>query len=227
MSNQQKKSILVLGATGGTGLESIRQLAKHPSKPQIHAFCRNPSKLADTDQALCDSVIAGDARQSKDLQQALQQTAANVVIVSIGNGESVAKTDIRTASAEALATVLKLPDFKHVRTVVVSSTGAGTSRIVVGMGIGKLISFHLRHVLKDHTGQEAAFFSLRNRTTVVRATALTDDAPTGKLVYFGDMEKSPTIKTDRADLAAWIVEEICGGTKPVGGRVVNVTSTKQ
>jgi len=226
MSNQQQQSILILGATGGTGLECIRQLAKHPSKPRIHAFCRSPSKLGN-DQDLCQSVIQGDARQVNDLQQALEQTAANVVIVSVGNGESVAKSDIRTASAEALATVLKLPQYKHVRTIVVSSTGAGTSRIIVGMGIGKLISFHLRHVLKDHTGQEAAFYPLRSRTTVVRATALTEDAPTGKLVQFGDTEKSPTIKTDRADLAAWIVQEVCGGTKPIGGRLVNVTGAKQ
>ena len=227
MSNQQKQSILILGATGGTGLECIRQLAKHPSKPRIHSFCRNPSKLEESTKALCDSVIQGDARESKDLQQALEQTAANVVIVSIGTGPSPVKTDVRTASAQALATVMKLPNFEHVRAVVVSSIGAGTSRIIVGMGMGQLLSFYLRHALKDHTGQEAAFDSLHDRTTVVRATGLTDGAPTGqKLVEFGDTEKSPTAKTDRADLAAWIVQEICDGTKPVGGRIVNVTSAK-
>ena len=32
--------------------------------------------------------------------------------------------------------------------------------------------------------------------------------------------KSPTIKTARVELAAWIVEELCGGSKPIGGRVV-------
>jgi hypothetical protein len=64
---------------------------------------------------------------------------------------------------------------------------------------------------------------LRNRTTVVRATSLTDDEAAGKLVCFQDREKSPTIKTDRADLAIWVVGEVCDRAKPVGGCVVNVT----
>jgi hypothetical protein len=119
--------------------------------------------------------------------------------------------------------VLKKPQFEHVHTVVVSSVGAGNSRIIVGGGLGKLISFHLRHVLADHTGQENAFHSLRNRTTIVRATSLTNNEATGKLVYFQDREKSPTIKTDRADLAIWIVGEVCDRAKHVGSRVVNVT----
>jgi hypothetical protein len=120
-----------------------------------------------------------------------------------------------------------MPQFEQVHTIVVSSVGAGNSRIIVGGGVGKLISLRLRHVLADHTGQEHAIHSLRHRTTVVRATHLTDNKATGKLAYFEDREEPPSIKTDRADLAAWIVDEVCGGTKLVGGRVVNVTGIKE
>jgi putative NADH-flavin reductase len=218
MTTTPQQSILVIGATGRTGLECIRHFAKHQTNPAVHAFCRDTDKLAEKDKALCTTIVQGDARSPIDLERALAETHAEVVILSIGNGDSVKKSDIRTVSAQALAQVLKKPQYKRVRTVVVSSTGAGNSRIIVGAGLGKLISFHLRHVLADHTGQEAAFYSLRNRTTVVRATSLTYNEATGKLVYFQDRDKSPTIKTDRADLAAWIVEEVCGGTKPVGGR---------
>lgn len=120
---------------------------------------------------------------------------------------------------------LKQPQFKHVRALVVSSIGAGSSSIIVGMGIGKLISHHLKHVLADHTGQEAAFSEIQNQTTVVRPTSLTEDQPTGKLAYFGEKAKGPSIKTDRADLAVWVAQEVCSSDKE--SRVVNVTSVKK
>jgi hypothetical protein len=111
-----------------------------------------------------------------------------------------------------------MPQYKRVRIVMVSNTGARKSHIIVCGRIGIfLTSFRLRYVLADQTGQEHAFNSLRNRTPVVRATSLTEKEATGKLMYFQDKEKPPTIKTDSADLAAWIVEYVCGGTKPLCG----------
>jgi uncharacterized protein YbjT (DUF2867 family) len=235
MSTAQQKSVLVIGATGRTGLECIRAFANHPTNPAVHAFCRDVGNLSDKDkdldtskvQGFCTSVLQGDARNPKDLERALTETHADVVVLSIGNGDSVKKSYTRTASAHAIVQVLEKTQFEHVHTIVVSSVGAGNSRIIVGGGVGKLISLRLRHILADHTGQEHAFHSLRHRTTVVRATSLTDDKATGKLSYFQDREKPPSTKTDRADLAAWIVDEVCGGTKLVGGRVVNVTGIKE
>jgi putative NADH-flavin reductase len=228
MNSPHQQSVLIIGATGRTGLECIRHFASHQTNPAVHAFCRDADKLEDKNKALCTSIVQGDAFSPKDLDRALAQTRAEVVVLSIGSGDSVKKSYTRTASAHAIVQILKMPQYNDVRIVVVSSAGAGNSRIVVGGGLGKLISLHLRHVLADHTGQENAFRSLRNRTTVVRATALTNNEATGKLVYFQDREKAPTIKTDRADLAAWIAEEVCGGggTKTMGGRVVNVTGIK-
>jgi hypothetical protein len=222
------QSILVIGATGRTGLECVRQFAALSPNPFIHAFCRNKSKLSIADQNRCTSIIEGDARSADNLERALADSSATDVILSIGNGDSIKRTDIRTASGKALVQVLKLPAYKKVRTLVISSSGAGSSQIVVGMGIGKLISFHLRHILKDHTDQEAAFYSIRNRTTIVRASALTDNAATGKLVEHGDHEKALTIKTDRADLAVWIVNQICDTDDSLAlGRAVNVTGVKK
>lgn len=227
------QSILVVGATGRLGLESIHQLSSQASKPQVHAFCRKASKLSNEDQALCTSIVEGDARKSTDLENALRLTDADIVVISIGNGDNVAKSDIRTASAQALARVLRQPEFGHARVVVVSSTGAGTSRIKVGLGLGALITYHLRHVLEDHTGQESAFLepneddetSLKDRTIIVRATALTDGKATGKVVQFEDKQKSPTLQIDRADVVAWIVEQLNNGGE-LEGRVVNITGKK-
>jgi FlaA1/EpsC-like NDP-sugar epimerase len=133
MTTTQQQSLLVIGASSRTGLECIRHFAKHQTKPAIHAFCRDAGKLADKDKALCTTIVQGDVCNPIDLERALTETQANIVILSIRNGDSVKNSDIRTDSARALVRALKKPQYKRVRTVVVH----GNSRM------GKLISFHL------------------------------------------------------------------------------------
>ena len=221
----RQPSVLIIGATGKTGLAIVQQLHSDPSNPKIHVLARDVAKVTKATEGFhIDTVIEGNARNESDIQSALSKTGANWIAVAVGNGENLGKNDIRTANANAIVKVLQLPQFQSVKAMVISSTGAGGSRIVVGMGIGKLIEFHLRHVLKDHTGQEHAFSVITNRTTVVRATALTDDQPTGNLVTFGDTDKSPSIKTDRKDLATWVVGQICNNPKPEG--TTNLTGVK-
>jgi hypothetical protein len=177
-------SVLIIVVTGGTGLASLRQLANHPARPEVHASCRDPSRLADADRALCGSIFQGDARKAQDIEQSLLETGANVVILSTGTGESAAKSDIRTATGESLVLIMKKPRYQHVKAVIVSGMGASHSRINVGYGWGMLYEFYLRNVIADHNGQEAAFHHalLRDRTLVLRPTLLT--------VTFGDKERS-------------------------------------
>jgi hypothetical protein len=229
-------SILIIGATGKTGVAVARRLGRAASSNnkdnlRLHAMARSPEKVVTTgkDAVKYDSVIKGNAREAADIEKALLQTRATWIIISVGNGLDVSQknADIRTANAVAVATVLQKPQSAHVRVLVVSSTGAGTSKMNIGFGLGQLVAFHLRHVLRDHSGQEAALLHTlgSHRVTIVRATSLTDEAPTGELLLFGDMDRCPTIKTNRADLADWIANEICGVTpKFPNGGAANVTS---
>ena len=69
--------------------------------------------------------------------------------------------------------------------VVVSSVGAGDSRLIVGYGLGKVLALYLRHALADLNHQEAALLeAVPDRTVIVRATGLTDGIATGKLAEF-------------------------------------------
>ena len=217
-------SILVLGASGQTGLVLSRHLANHPSKPSIHAFCRSPEKMDPKDHRLFASAIKGDARKPEDLERALRESRADYVIVTLGYGLVVSKSKntIRTESAQALVPILRKPEFQHVRTIVISSTGAGNSKIIYGL-TGRLVAAYIRHVIRDHTGQEEAFKKIANRTEVIRLTGLHDDEPTGKLVTFADREPHPNITTQRADLAAWVVDTVTSG-RPFGGHTINATS---
>ena len=225
-------SILVIGASGRTGSHIIQAIANHSDewKPQITALARDPSKLDSKIAAYCTLVVKGNARNEADLQAAIDKSKADLIVISIGNGDNVGPTNIRTSNAIALEHVLSQPQYKNVKVLVISSIGAGDSSIKAGFGIGKMIEFHLRHILKDHTGQEKAFLSsenLKHRTMVLRPTGLTEGESTGKVVTFGKNEKGPSMKTDRADLAQWAVEQMAKerdvefGSKPVTLTCVN------
>ena len=208
----------------------MKELSKHPADPRVHAFCRNPDKLNEGNNShrTYHSVIKGNARDPNDLSDALTKTITNIVIVAVGNGDSVKKSDIRTVSAQALCQVLQEnPEFDHVHVVVVSSTGAGGSKIKVGLGMGKFIEHHLRHVLHDHNGQEAAFEGIKDRTLIVRPTALKDEKTSSRIIEFGDKAKSPTIHTDRTDVARYLVATIYSQQNCLfGGKSVNITGSR-
>jgi len=212
-------SILIIGGSGRTGIACLRRLSIHKSKPEVHVFCQDGSKLSKEDKNISQSVIEGDAENENDLRNALKTSRAKTIIVCIGNGDSLAKTEIRSASACALVQVLRKRKFRDVRALVVSRTKNNNP----------LQTHKMRNILEDHIGQEDAFMMISDRVTVVRPTMLKDKRPTGSIrVLSWENEKSiipPSNQTPRADLASWIVEEICCDI-PIGGKVVNITGSR-
>jgi hypothetical protein len=95
----------------------------------------------------------------------------------------------------------------------------------------------LHHVPKDaHDGQEAASvlsLVVKNKTMIVRSVALAQNKPAtgGNAVLFGDLEKPPTLETDRKNLVAeWLVKEaaiIYGRYGAFGMKPLNITSVKE
>ncbi|KAL7559706.1 hypothetical protein ACA910_017608 [Epithemia clementina (nom. ined.)] len=226
------RSILIIGATGALGRQCLHHLFRESLAPQIHILCRNPTKLNKSDQVSCASIIVGDAGWPPDVERALAQSQADCVFLVTGSGSDLSKkaNRVRQTTGQALAMSLKNPAFQNVKTVVVSSHGAGGSKIIVGLGIGSMISYHLRHVLKDHDLQELAFADLMNRTLIVRPANLTDDQGGKQVVEFGDQEKAPSSNVDRSDVAAWICDQVFhphSSSLPSFGRKVNITSPKQ
>lgn len=218
------KSVLIIGATGAMGLQCLRHCAQEPNIAQVHVFCRTPSKFSAADRQLCASVLTGDARNSQDVEQAMRESKANYVILATGNGADLKKSDTREKTGQALALAMAKPEFKHVKAIIVSSHGAADTQIKVGMGIGWMISYHLKFVLADHTEQEKAFAPLMKRTLIVRPTALTDEKGGAKIVEFDGTVKGPSINIDRSDVADYITRNIADPT--FTGRKVCITNAK-
>lgn len=228
--NMSPPTLLVIGANGRLGVELIRAASTSPHAPPVHAFLRTPSKLASSDASLCASVVTGDARSAADLERALASTGATVVILSVGVPNSAAPTDLREASAKALLdTVRSQTRFDHVKVVVVSSVGAGGSKLDFGWGVGTFMAWFIRHVLKDHDNRERLFDEWlkgadernRKRVWIVRPTTLTLGKPKSGVVPYDD-GRAPSWWIDRKDLAVWIVEQVCASDEAFG-TAVNVT----
>ncbi|KAL3912185.1 MAG: hypothetical protein SGARI_001288 [Bacillariaceae sp.] len=214
-SSINKKSALIIGATGALGLQLLRHLAKDPQVDEVHVMARTPSKLDLNDRVLATSVQKGNAREPKDIEQALRAcgTAITHVILATGNGHDLSKSDTREATGRALATVLIKPEFHHVQAVVMSSHGAGETKVIVGMGIEQF---------------DTAKGNLKRRTLVVRPSSLTDDKPLNDLkgiVEFNGTKKGPTINIDRSDVAAWVTREVAT-KKTIGGRKICLTNAE-
>lgn len=179
-------SFLIIGATGRTGLHLLRAIAAHDSHPPAHAFARSPSKFQTADSALCTTIQQGDATVLADIESALRTTKADVVIVAIGVANSTAKTDLRARPASALYEAVSKKEFDTVRVVVISAVGAGGSVIDVGWGIGQLVGWVLRDVMKDHDKQEEILGALGERVMIVRPMGLGEGKEAGGVQEFLD-----------------------------------------
>mmetsp|Transcript_32245 Transcript_32245/g.45859 ORF Transcript_32245/g.45859 Transcript_32245/m.45859 type:complete len:234 (+) Transcript_32245:151-852(+) len=214
MSKVMPTSILIIGSTGPAGQAIAKELSDRPNPPTLHAFCRDPSKLKEdpAHNGMYSSIVKGDATIKDDLVRAIDETEVDTIIVAVGKGHYLGKQSIRTDNAKALISALHSdPRFDHIRVAVLSSQGAGPTKIVAGYGIGLLIGYMLRNVMKDHTKQEKLLRSNigKNSLLIVRPVSLTEGKPPAKeIVEFGNTVKAPKMTIDRSDVARFMVKEM-------------------
>lgn len=200
-------SILVIGASSRTGIECIHQLAEHLSKPVIHAFCDDVSELGEDVAKLCHTVTAGSVRHAVDVEEALEDTGANWVVLcgdaSDDDPLNRRQKNLRTVSAKNIVRVLTMPGYESVRVLVVSRIGAAKASNLKLSLRAKLCQLKQSQFLSDNAGQEQELKSIWDRTTVVRTTILTDNITgSGRIVELSDHDKLPSLTTQRSELAS-------------------------
>eukprot|EP00525_Craspedostauros_australis_P003779 CAMPEP_0198119642 /NCGR_PEP_ID=MMETSP1442-20131203/26468_1 /TAXON_ID= /ORGANISM="Craspedostauros australis, Strain CCMP3328" /LENGTH=317 /DNA_ID=CAMNT_0043778157 /DNA_START=153 /DNA_END=1106 /DNA_ORIENTATION=+ len=207
-----REHVLVIGGRGPTGVEIIRQLSTHPAEPSIYAFCHNTyaPKGDPGISKLCSGVIEGNASSKNDLENAIQMSQATTIIVSFCDVESMGRTDLRSTNAKVLSEILKQEENCHIQVMVLSVVGAGPTTVYGGrFGTSFWKKHKMRFVLVDHTLQELAFQrNIGDRVAIIRTTALRDEKARGKVRVFGDYDKTPRRKTNRKDLALWLIHQI-------------------
>lgn len=190
--------VVVFGASGGTGLEVLKQAlaAGH----EVLAFVRPaaPLPLAHPRLRRCEGSVF-------DPQAVSRAVGGQDAVVCALGAKGVARTTVR---AEGTKTIVAAMQQRAVRRLVVVSTlGAGESWRQLSSLQRALFALLLRHAKADHDEQEAAVRASNLEWTLVRPGELTNKLSTGRYALSTD-GRGGARRISRADVADVIVRAL-------------------
>lgn len=200
--------ILIVGASRGTGLETVRSAlaAGH----LVRALARSAPAISIDDARL--EKIAADATDKAALAQAL--AGVDAVIMTIGVAPSLdavlSGTRLFSTATRALIDAMKQTGVR--RLVVVTGIGAGDSRGRGGAFYDWLVfPLMLQRVYDDKDVQEQMVKASGLEWTIVRPGLLTNEPRTGRYRALTDPAAWRADRISRADVADFLVREASEG----------------
>lgn len=198
------RRILVVGATGGTGREVVRQALERGF--EVTALARDPAKLGIEHPRL--EVVRGDVLQPATLEPAVR--GADAVVCALGHQRWLGPSRILSRGTGNLLRAMSAAGVP--RLVCETSLGVGDSA-------GRLGLYYTLFVLPvilpfyywDKTRQERAIAASTGEWVIVRPVVLTDRParPAGGAVRTGRDVGSWlwTARVPRADVAAFLLDQ--------------------
>lgn len=189
-------NILVLGATGPTGREVMRQAlaAGH----RVTAFVRDPAKLSGEGGI---RVVQGDPASTAELDAVLP--GHDAVVSALGRRASFRSERLIIRCMRALAPAMERRGVR--RLVLVSAFGVGESRRHVPPLMRLLQGVLLRDIFADKARAERYLRSRHLDCTFVYPTALTNGPLTGKYRAGERLALRGFPKISRADVAHFVL----------------------
>lgn len=196
--------IVVFGASGGTGIEVVRQALE--AGHEVTAFVRNPAKLGIEHANLV--VFQGDVMDAEAVEKAVM--GQDAVISALGPTRPPLPGMMETAAKNIVAAMNKA----GVRRLI-STSGAGVrdehdqpqwmDHIMKG-----LLTLLAGEVLKDSAANVETIRASDLDWTIVRYPRLLDGPRTGKY-RVGYLGKDSGIQLARADGADFVLKELADG----------------
>ena len=197
--------ILVIGATGGTGREIVKQALK--AGHEVTALVREQPK---SDEALLGAkLVVGDVREPDVLRRAL--AGQDGVADSLGSSMSGPFKEVHlfSESTKALIEAMKAEGVR--RLVCITGIGAGDSRGHGGFLYDHLVQpLLLKGVYADKDRQEELIQSSGLDWIIVRPAMLSDGEPVGDTRAITDLSDFHGGSITRADVAAFVVAQMTG-----------------
>jgi putative NADH-flavin reductase len=195
---QQSLKLVVLGATGGTGLELVKQAVKRGHF--VTAFVRSPERLKNFQDRI--TIRQGDLLNSVLLEQAIQ--GQDAILSGFGPRVPVAKADANLLERFARALTQAMSAAAVKRAVVESVAFLFKDSILPpAYLLGRLL---FPKTVADAAAMERIFADTDLNWTMVRPPELTDKPYTGKYrVRQGHLPRFG-FKISRADVADLMIK---------------------
>lgn len=193
--------MLVIGATGGTGREIVREALSRGY--QVNALARAAAEAAPLLPGA--DIIGGDARDALAVAKAL--AGCHGVISALGTKPALLHEETLLSVATRIV-IDEMQKLGITRLVCVTGIGAGDSR-----GHGGFLYDHiaqpllLRSVYDDKDRQEEEIRASGLDWTIVRPTALSDGPVTDNIRALTDLTDLHGGSITRADVARFLVTE--------------------
>jgi putative NADH-flavin reductase len=193
--------VLVLGASGATGREVVRQaLAQRLS---VTAFVRDPARLTVVEPRL--HIVRGDVGDYAAVADAVEGQEA--VISTLGVSRPLHSDPV---VVDGIRHTLRAMDEHGVsRLVYLSFIGVRESRAAAGFVVRNIAKYPLRHEIADHEAKEALIRASGCDWTIVRAPKLSNSQPTGRYREGEEIvARSLFPVLPRADVAAFLLRQV-------------------
>lgn len=193
--------LLVLGPTGGTGLEVLRQgLAQGH---EIAAFARDPAKLQLADARL--QVVAG-ALPADALALDAALKGRDAVICSLGVRKALMSGGLIEGAMRVLVPAMERAGAR--RLLLVSANGVGETRARSPLLPRILYRLLLGDIFADKAAGEAIVRASSLEWTIAYPVLLTDGPRTGRYRAGEALELRGMPKISRADVADFLMREL-------------------
>jgi uncharacterized protein YbjT (DUF2867 family) len=197
------RRVLIVGATGGTGQQLVRQALERGYV--VTALVRNPDN--------CDvypgvTVMQGDVLDSAAVEQAVR--GQDAVVSALGHRRYFGPTRILSDGTRSIVRAMQAHGVR--RFVCETSLGLGDSAGRMGMYYTFfVIPLILPFYFWDKTRQEHAIAASDLDWVIVRPGVLTNATPRGRYCH-GDGIGSFvwTVRISRADVAAFMLDQLTG-----------------
>jgi putative NADH-flavin reductase len=206
--------LLILGATGGIGLELVRQAIEQ--RHQVTVLVRTPERLEESADPI--TVIKGDVLNSAEVERALE--GQDAVLSSFGPRLPRSKADADLLRRFAVALTSAMVRVKIQRVLVVSVAFLFKDSIVPPTYLFGRLFF--RDTVIDASEMEDVFRKSELDWTIVRPPRLTDKLRTGNYrVREGHLPRFG-FSISRADVADFMIREV-ESRSPVG-KIIGVSN---
>ena len=195
--------IVIFGATGGTGLELVKQALEQGH--EVTAIVRNPDAMKENKHDRLH-VTKGDATKPESFADALRNQDA--VLCAIGNTNFREIMKPMTFHVDTIHNIIEQMKYQNVQRLICITSVGVVKNPSAPVWYNWIVHPLLRHIYEDMQQMEKALSESDLKWTVVRPVRLVNGDPTGKynVAENGQIQKVGTIS--RGDVAEFMLKQL-------------------